>query len=228
MEKNGVSVYSVNMYNPGHHFAWQITQGVIFILSFFGWLTVILSGFLIVNTIVALMMQQTKQIGVMKAIGAGMEQILPMYLVLLLGFGGLAFVISVPLSSWAGSLMNTFMADYLNYDMTPVKLFPDVVILQGLISFLTPLIAASIPVINSLRKPVREALSDFGLTGGTKNKGAGESRFEFISRPCCVHCGMLSEESGISLTFCKLVLRAQFHRVFTCGPVLLGCMQVQG
>lgn len=216
MEKNGVSVYSVSMFNPGHHFAWQTTQGVIFILGFFGWLTVILSGFLIVNTIVALMMQQTKQIGVMKAIGAGMDQILPMYLVLLLAFGGLAFFVSVPLSSWAAGLMNTFMSDYLNYDIAPVKLYNDVVLTQGLISFLTPLLAASVPVINGLRKPVREALSDFGLSGGTKKTGTGESRFEFISRPVLLSLrNAFRKKARISLTFCTLVLAgAIFIAVF--------------
>ncbi len=207
LERNGVTVNNVSIYNPGHHFAWQITQGVIFILSFFGWLTVILSGFLIVNTIVALMMQHTKQIGVMKAIGAGMDQILWMYLALLLFFGGLAFVISVPLASWGASLLNGFMAGFLNYDLRPVRLFPEVVGIQALISFVTPILAAIVPMANSLRRPVREALSDFGISGNGKNTGEQESKFEFIPRPLLLSLrNAFRKKARISLTFGTLVL----------------------
>lgn len=207
LKNNGVNVSNVSVYNPGHHYAWQITQGVIFILSFFGWLTVILSGFLIVNTIVALMMQHSKQIGVMKAIGAGIEQIFFMYLVLLLVFGGAAFVISVPLASWGASALNSFMAEFLNYDLRPVSLFPQVVGLQALISFLTPILAALFPMANSLRRPVREALSDFGLRGSAKNAGNRESRLAFISRPVLISLrNAFRKKARISLTFGTLVL----------------------
>jgi putative ABC transport system permease protein len=215
-DRSGLTGYGVSMYNPGHHFAWQITQGVVFILSFFGWLTVILSGFLIVNTIVALMMQQTKQIGVMKAIGAGMEQILPMYLVLLLGFGLLAFIVSVPLSSWGAALMNNFMGAMLNYETSPATFFPDIVIQQGLISFLVPVLAAGIPVINSLRKPVRESLSDFGISGGSKPKKGMDSKIKFIPRPILLSLrNAFRKKARTSLTFFTLVLAgAIFIAVF--------------
>ena len=207
MDKNGVSVYSVDMYNPGHHFAWQILQGVIFILALFGWMTVVLSAFLIVNTIVALMSQQTRQIGVMKAIGADAGQIFPMYVILLLGFGGLAFMVSVPLSSWAASLMLKFMAVFLNFDLTPTKLFPDVVLQQGLISFLTPLLAALVPVVNSLRIPVREALSSYGLGGSSQTAAPKESRLAIIPRPVLMSLrNAFRRKARVSLTIFTLVL----------------------
>jgi len=231
LERKGVKVSDVTVENPGHHFAWQITQGVIFILNFFGWLTVILSGFLIVNTIVALMMQHTKQIGVMKAIGAGMDQILVMYVILLLIFGGVAFVISVPLASWGGSQLNSFMSNFLNYDMRPVEIFPNVVLVQALISFLTPILAAIIPMFNSLRKPVREALSDFGLSGNTKGTGDNKSKLEFIPRPVLLSLrNAFRKKARISLTFSTLVLGgAIFIAVFNLWSSFDKVMQdVQG
>ncbi len=207
LERSGVQVSNVSIYNPGHHYAWQITQGVIFILNFFGWLTVILSGFLIVNTIVALMLQHSKQIGVMKAIGAGMDQILWMYLALLLFFGGVAFVISVPLASWGAAQLNSFMANFLNYDLRPTRLFPEIIIMQALIAFLTPILAAIIPMFNSLRRPVRESLSDFGISGDGKKEADQESRFEFIPRPILLSLrNAFRKKARISLTFGTLVL----------------------
>ncbi len=122
-KKDGtISPAQISMYNPGHHFAWQITQGVIFILSLLGWMTVLLSTFLIVNTIVALISQHIRQIGIMKAIGGGNGQILGMYLALLLAFSVIALGISIPLAGWAAALTGRFMASYLNYNQGPLIL----------------------------------------------------------------------------------------------------------
>jgi putative ABC transport system permease protein len=207
MDKNGVSVSSVYMYNPGHQFAWEITQGVVFILAIFGWMTVVLSAFLIVNTIAALMSQQTRQIGVMKAIGAGSWQIFPMYLVLLLSYGGLAFLISVPLASWVASLLLKFMSTFLNFDLGPTSLYPDVVIMQALVSLLTPLAAAIAPVINGLRLPVREALGSYGLGGSSQTVAPKESSLSFIARPVLLSLrNAFRRKARVSLTIITLVL----------------------
>lgn len=208
MEKNGVTVESVFINNPGHHFAWQITQGGVFILGLFGWMTVVLSSFLIVNTIVALMSQQTRQIGVMKAIGAGTWQIFPMYLVLLMSFGAAAFLISVPLSSWMASLFLQFMAVFLNFDLSPTNLYPDVVLMQAAVSFLTPLAAAVVPVINGLRIPVREALGSYGLGGSSQTAAAPkESQLAFIPRPVLLSLrNAFRRKARVSLTIFTLIL----------------------
>ena len=71
MKRAGAEIYFVNVYQPGHHFAWNISQGIFFVLSILGYMTVVLSGFLIINTITAIMTQQTRQIGIMKAVGGG-------------------------------------------------------------------------------------------------------------------------------------------------------------
>jgi putative ABC transport system permease protein len=69
IERSGATVQYVYVYQPGHHFAYSISQGMFFILAVLGWMTVLLSGFLIINTITALMTQQVRQIGIMKATG---------------------------------------------------------------------------------------------------------------------------------------------------------------
>jgi len=206
MDDAGVTVYGVSMYNPGHHFAWEITQGVVFILGLFGWMTVILSGFLIVNTIVALMSQQIRQIGVMKAIGADSWQIFPLYLALILSFGGLAFLISVPLSQAGATVFMQGMSAFLNFDLSPATSYPDVIILQAMVGFLTPLVAALLPMINGLRISVREALSSYGL-GGSTQTAAKESRMEFILRPVLLSLrNAFRRKARVSLTIFTLVL----------------------
>ena len=216
MEKGGLTVNGVFIYNPGHHFAWEITQGVVFILGLFGWMTVVLSGFLIVNTIVALMSQQTREIGVMKALGADAGQIFPIYLALILSFGGLAFLLSVPLSLGAASVFLQAMSLFLNFDLTPLRLFPQVVLLQGLVALLTPLLAAALPMLNGLRISVREALSSYGLGGGAQTAAPRESRLEFIARPILLSLrNAFRRKARVSLTVFTLTLAgAIFIAVF--------------
>lgn len=207
-EKDNVSLNGVFMYNPGHHFAWEITQGVVFIMNMFGWMSVVLSGFLIVNTIVALMSQHTRQIGIMKAIGADAGQIFPMYLALILSFGVLAFAVSAPLSFWAAGGVLQFMAVFLNFDLTSSVMFSDVVLMQAGVALLTPLVAAIVPMFNGLRISVREALGSYGLGGGSQNpSAAGESRMEFIPRPILVSLrNAFRRKVRVSLTIFTLVL----------------------
>jgi putative ABC transport system permease protein len=60
LERAGAIVNYVSVYQPGHHFAYNITQGIFFVLGVLGYLTVLLSAFLIINTVTALMNQQTR------------------------------------------------------------------------------------------------------------------------------------------------------------------------
>ncbi|HTX92579.1 MAG TPA: FtsX-like permease family protein [Anaerolineales bacterium] len=207
-KKNGVTVSSISVYNPGHHFAWQVTQGVIFILSALGWLTVLLSVLLIVNTIVALMSQHIRQIGIMKAIGGGTLQIFSMYVALILAFGCVALAISIPLSGWAAHAVGLFLANFLNYDPGRFTLDVPTVLTQVALAFAVPLVAGIIPMITTLRLPVREALSSYGIGNVSGKKSAlAESHLAFVARPLLVSLrNMVRRKARLSLTLLALVL----------------------
>ena len=57
-------------HEPGVQNIADIFKAVSMLLVLVGVMTLVLSGFLVVNTIGALVTQQTRQLGVMKAIGA--------------------------------------------------------------------------------------------------------------------------------------------------------------
>ncbi|MEO8357422.1 MAG: FtsX-like permease family protein [Chloroflexota bacterium] len=184
MERAGAAIYFVNVYQPGHHFAWGISQGIFFVLSVLGYMTVLLSGFLIVNTITAIMTQQTRQIGIMKAVGGGNLQIFAMYVVLILSFGLVALLIAIPLSIGAARSIGGGMATYLNFNPLPFKAYPAAISQQAIVALLVPLLAALWPVYNSVRITVREAISDYGIGGNAKPKDASVSkRALFLPRP---------------------------------------------
>ena len=184
LERAGASVYFVSAFRPGHHFAWTTTQSIFFVLGILSYLTVLLSAVLIINTITALMTQQTRHIGIMKAIGGGNLQIFGMYIVLVLCFGLVALLIAVPLARSAAMTIGAGMAAYLNFYPGPIKNYPVTLIQQSIVALAIPLLAALWPVYKSVRVTVREAISDYGIGGNARprNRSVGKSAL-LIPRP---------------------------------------------
>jgi len=208
MERAGATVYFVNVYQPGHHFAWSTSQGIFYVLGTLGYMTVILSGFLIINTITAIMTQQTRQIGIMKAVGGGNAQIFAMYIVLILAFGLIALLIAIPLAGGAAQNIGGGMAAYLNFNPLPFKVYPSAVIQQAIVALLVPLLAALWPVYNSVRITVREAVSDYGIGGNTRRKDASVNKGAlFVPRPIRLSLrNAFRRKLRLSLTLFSLVL----------------------
>ena len=208
IDRAGATVYFVSIYQPGHHFAWSISQGVFFVLGVLGYMTVLLSGFLIVNTITALMTQQTRQIGIMKATGGGNAQIFSMYLVLILGFGLVALILAIPLANAAAKANGGGMAAWLNFHTVPYRSYPITLVQQVIVALVVPVIAAIWPVYNSVRITVREALSDYGIGGNAKPKDKSVSKGAlFIPRPMRLSLrNAFRRKARLALTLFTLVL----------------------
>jgi putative ABC transport system permease protein len=208
MERAGATVYFVSVYQPGHHFAYSVTQGVFFVLGVLGYLTVLLSGFLIVNTITALMTQHTRQIGIMKATGGSTMQIFGMYLVLIFAFGIGSLLFAIPLANAAASTIGGGMAQWLNFYTTPFKGYTSTLAQEILVAIVVPLLAAILPIYNSVKVTVREALSDYGLGGNAKPKDDSVSKNSvLIPRPIRISLrNTFRRKTRLAITLFTLVL----------------------
>jgi len=180
IERSGSTVNSIRVNQPGHHYAYTFTQIIVFIMGTLGWLIALLSGFLIINTITALMTQQTRQIGMMKATGGDTLQIFGMYIVLILSFGTIALLIAIPLANNAAQFMGNGMADYLGIYISPYRGYTSTLFQQIIVALVIPLLAALWPVYNSVRITVREALTDYGISGSAKTQKTSVSRGNLI------------------------------------------------
>jgi putative ABC transport system permease protein len=85
VEGTGRTVFRVWI-QAGKHWADDSVRAVTLLLGVLGFFSLLLSGFLVVNTISSIMSQQVRQIGVMKAIGARSRQIMAMYLATTLAY----------------------------------------------------------------------------------------------------------------------------------------------
>ena len=166
LERAGVTVIFALVPPPGEHPAQNFLDTLSYILGGIGVLALLLSMFLIVNTLTAIMAQQVRQIGIMKAIGARVAQIIQMYFVMVLIFGALAALIAIPLAALGALGLASFFAGFLNFDLEGFHLDPQVVIIQLAIALIVPLLAALLPTWRGVHVTVREAISDHGLGKG--------------------------------------------------------------
>jgi len=151
---------------PGQHWADDFFSALMLVMGAVGALSLLLSGFLVVNTVMALLAQETRQIGVMKAVGARRGQVLGLYLGTVAICGGLALLVSVPLGLAGGSWFAGFGSGVMNYTID-FRLVPWVLALQAAMAIGVPALAAVLPIYAGTRKTVHQAITDYGI-GDTK------------------------------------------------------------
>ncbi len=160
----GVTIKRIEVPVPGEHPHNRQMQTLLFLLQSFGILALILSGVLVATLISALMGQQIRQIGVMKAFGARRRQIMGIYLSMVLILGALALVVGLPLGILGGNGYATFAATMLNFEIASYAVDHWVYFVQIMAALLIPALAAALPVYQGSRVTVRAAINDFGVS----------------------------------------------------------------
>ena len=166
VEKSGRTVYFTWIPDPGEHPANDAIQPMLLILGVLGTLSLFASSFLVINIINGLLAQHTVQIGIMKAIGARRNQIMRMYLSLVVIFGLLSLIVAVPLGGLAAYGLTTFLASLINFDLAGFRIPWPAFAIMTAVGIIVPLIAALYPVVRGAGITVREALSEYGLGQG--------------------------------------------------------------
>ncbi|HEX7252740.1 MAG TPA: ABC transporter permease [Thermoanaerobaculia bacterium] len=162
-ERSGHPVRRVDVPTPGKHPHAAIMGLLLLAMSTFGLFALILSGVLVINLLAALMASQTRQIGVMKAIGGTRRQISRIYLseALLLGAAGL--FLALPAGAWGSRVLCRSMATFLNFDIASFAAPVWVGLAAAVVGIGIPLLAAVGPIVRGTRITVLEALNDFGI-----------------------------------------------------------------
>ena len=219
IEKGGHTVYYTYVGDPGKHPIDGTMQAFIFILGALGAVSLLLSGFLVVNTITALLTQQMRQIGVMKAVGARARQIMTMYLVIVLTYGALALLIGIPLGALGASAMGGYIASLVGFDVVSVRPSRHLLALEVVVGLAVPLLAALWPVLTGTRISAREAMSTFDTGKGGYGRGLVDRALERVrglSRPLLLSLRNTFRRKGrLALTLLTLTLGgATFIAIF--------------
>lgn len=163
IEAEGLPVYSKTLPNRGEHPLNYIIVTVLLLLGFVAVLCLFLSALLVINIISALIVQQEKQIGIMKAIGARSWQIIGLYFGMVLALGIMACLVAVPLSALGADALAGFVAELINFDAPDVKLTLPSLLLQLAVGLFVPLLAAAPAILNGTNVSPARVLSEYGI-----------------------------------------------------------------
>ena len=175
LENDGHVIIRSRFSETHKHPLGDTVNAILGILLALGVLIVFLSSSLIANTLNALLNQHLRHIGVIKLVGGQRGQVFRMYLALILVFGILALLISVPLGGQGAYGLALFIARELNFNLLGYRIVPAALLIQVLVGLLIPLIAGLAPVVKGSRITVLQALSG-GLAEEENKARANQAR----------------------------------------------------
>ncbi len=178
--KGAGDIFGKAITDPTQHPFHEIIDALNFVLVAMAFLSLILGLLLVFTTMTALITQQTDQIGLMKAVGAGSRQILRIYLSNVLVYGGLALLLALPLGALGAYGIYASMLALFGIIPGPFQVSTIAVVTQIVITLLAPLLAAMIPVTAGAHVTVREAISSYGVGGTTGLLEKLLVKFKFI------------------------------------------------
>jgi putative ABC transport system permease protein len=185
MKKNNLTVNSTATRSSFEHPNNTIVQAISSLLFVLGLLVVFLSGFLITNTLQALLDQQMTQIGIMKTVGGRRFQISFVYMAFILVLGLLAFAMAVPMAYEISFRLMDFLSVKLNMVVQGHRLIPQVVLIQGGLALIVPELAAFLPIWQGSGLSVKDALSGSARNLNPSNGWLEHllARIRWLSRP---------------------------------------------
>jgi putative ABC transport system permease protein len=209
LETSGRVVHQAVVPIPGQFWANDAVQSMLVLLSVLGAVCLSMSAFLVINTISALLQQQVRQIGVIKAIGGRSRQTAVMYLAMVVTYALLALVVGIPLGAYGAISLIAAGPATLNFDAVPFYIPVEVLALEVAAGLIVPLLAAVQPIAAGSRVTVREAISTFGLGSGFGEGAIDQmlARVGRLPRPILISLRNTFRRKGrLALTLATLAL----------------------
>lgn len=178
IEKKGYKVYSSNVPPPGEHVHAAQMDSFMFLIVMFGILILLLSCFLIVNMMSAIMTKEIRQIGIMKAIGASTSKITFIYLSIVLILGAIATTIGASAGIWVGIKYAQFNVGMLNFTLIEQQIGVASLSLIIFMGILLPAIIVYLPIRRASKISIQKALNDYGVSEAYKRKSSSKVLLE--------------------------------------------------
>jgi putative ABC transport system permease protein len=164
LENNGIRVFSSFTRASNNHPNRIYVRAIASVLFLLGFLVVFLSGFLITNTLQALLSQQIRQIGIMKTIGGRRNQIGVIYMILIFLYGLIAFSIAMPMAAKFSYMLAEDLTSKINMQVQGFRYVPFSIMLQLIIALIVPQAAGYLPILQGTRIATIEALDGYNRT----------------------------------------------------------------
>ncbi|MEM7797920.1 MAG: FtsX-like permease family protein [Chloroflexota bacterium] len=221
LAKQNVGIFFTIYQEPEEHWGRPFLAGMTFVLQVLAVLSLLASVILVINTMTAVITQQTDQIGIIKAIGGTTNHITSVYLAGVAVYGLFSMLIALPLGMFMAYQLSKWLLNVFNIDYEVFQFSWRAVVFQILAALIAPLLAALWPVLRGASISVREALASYGIGGDF-----GSSRLDqaveqisqrFLSSPYAIALGNMFRRKGrLILTQSVLIIAgAMFILVLT-------------
>jgi putative ABC transport system permease protein len=166
LQDKGYRINAIRIPPPGEHPHQKVMNSILIMLSVFGAVAAVLSAVLSATILGAILAQQTRQIGVMKAIGAANGQVARLYLVLVLALASTATL----LGGYAGlaggrAFAAVVLQQILNFSMHSSAVPHWVYLAIVVAGVIVPLLISAVPILRATGVTPKAAMSDVGSRG---------------------------------------------------------------
>ena len=165
LSKENIGVAGISYDDPQKHFGRPIVLGISMVLQVLAAASLLASVVLVFNTLMAVITQQTNQIGILKAIGGTQVQIARLYLSGVLVYGLLSLLIAMPLGAVSAYYLSKFLLNTMNIDYEQFQYSSQALVLQTIAAIAVPVLAALWPILRGTAITVRQAIATYGLGG---------------------------------------------------------------
>lgn len=163
LDRRGLQHNAPTLRDPQNYLGKRELDALLAVLTIFSVVGLVTSGFLVANTLAAIVTEQVGEIGVLKALGGTRAQVLLVFLLAALVYGvvGAALgLVAGALASWQlmlylGSLLNL----PVDFQIAPLGVALGIVVGVGV-----TLGAGALPAFGATRIPVKRALEAYGIT----------------------------------------------------------------
>ncbi len=150
----------------------QLTDIVTDLVAAFGWIAAFVGTFVIYNTFSILIAQRTREMALLRAVGASRRQIMGSVLVEAFATGVVAAALGLFAGFWLATAMKAFLGNLLSVPSGLPRLTPTAVWTSLLVGVVATVVSALLPAFRATRIPPVAAMSDVQ----SESRGVGRAR----------------------------------------------------
>ena len=182
LRSHGVVILSA--FTPGSNTVRVASDAVFAITRVLAIIALILTSFLIMNTVTTLIAEQIKIIGTMKAIGGTRQKVMRSYLLSVGIYGIAGTVLGTGLGIIAGYEFLSYLTNLFTLDLGAFQVTPGILLISAAVGIGVPLLVAMLPLWLGTKITVREAMTSYGVSNGKRapSRDKAGQRMTWISQ----------------------------------------------
>lgn len=163
LNRRGIGTGSPNVRDPDVFTGSRELETLLVLLRVFSILGLALSGFLVINTIAAIMVEETRQIGMIKAVGGSRRSMIVGYLGFASMIGLVAAVLGLGLGLIGGRVLTAYLARLSGLFLPGFSVTLTDVVLAFAVGVGVAVVSALIPTWMNTRRRIAELLQNIGV-----------------------------------------------------------------